>query len=272
LHGWGFPFLGLARVARPERLPEDRAGAKAGRHERLTGSSRAGELRGVLRFAVLIPALDCEATLEGVVRGARTHVSQVLVVDDGSRDATSQRAREAGADVVRHAVNRGKGAALRTGMQALLERGATHALSMDADGQHLASDIPALLAAAAAQPDGLVLGARQHEPGSLTPIRAFGNAFANRWVKIACGAELEDTQTGLRVYPLRETLALGCRADRFAFETEVIIRAVRAGWKLSSLPVRVCNPPAGQRVSHFRGFADSARIVFTVIGLILRVR
>jgi glycosyltransferase involved in cell wall biosynthesis len=225
----------------------------------------------VQRVAVLIPALDCEATLGAVVRGARAHAELVLVVDDGSRDRTADVAKSAGAEVVRHATNRGKGAALRTGMQALLERGATHALTMDGDGQHLAGDLPALLAASADAPRALVLGARQHPPGSLAPIRVFGNAFANRWVRIACGAALDDSQSGLRLYPLRETLALGCRADRFAFETEVVIRAVRAGWPLRTVPVRVWNPPPGERTSHFRGFSDTVRIVLTVVALILRV-
>jgi glycosyltransferase involved in cell wall biosynthesis len=225
----------------------------------------------VLQVGVLIPALDCEATLDAVVRGARSQAERVVVVDDGSHDRTADVAKSAGADVVRHARNRGKGAALRTGMRMLLEGGATHALTMDGDGQHMAAEIPGLLAAAAATPHAIVLGARQHEPGSLAPIRVFGNAFANLWVRIACGETLEDTQSGFRVYPLRETLALGCRADRFAFETEVLIRAKRAGLRLRSLPVRVYNPPAGERVSHFRGFSDSLRIVLAVIGLLLRV-
>jgi len=225
----------------------------------------------MFEVAVLIPALDCEATLGDVVRGARAHAAHVLVVDDGSRDRTAEVAAAAGAEVVRHAANRGKGEALRTGMRALLARGATHALTLDGDGQHLPDEIPELLRAAAGDPSALMLGARQHPPGSLTPIRVFGNRFANRWVEIACGAALEDTQSGFRVYPLRETVALGCRADRFAFETEVIIRAVRAGMTLRSAPVRVWNPPDGERTSHFRGFRDSLRIVFTVIALILRL-
>lgn len=220
---------------------------------------------------MLIPALDCEATVGEVVRGARPHVSRVLVIDDGSRDATAGAAKAAGAEVVRYAATRGKGAALRTGMRILLERGATHALTMDGDGQHLASELPALLRAAAADPHALVLGARRNEPGSLAPIRVFGNRFANRWVRIACGAVLDDTQSGLRIYPLRETLALGCRSDRFAFETEVLIRTARAGRPLRSVPVAVYNPPPGERSSHFRAFSDSLRIVLTVVGLILRV-
>jgi len=225
----------------------------------------------VLRPATLVPALDCEATLEAVVRGAREHLQPVLVVDDGSRDHTADVAKSAGAEVVRHPANRGKGAALRSGLRALQERGFTHAVTLDGDGQHLPGDLPLLLRAAAEAPGAIVLGARQHPPGSLAPVRVFGNAFANRWVTIACGAVLPDTQSGVRVYPIAATLALGCRAERFAFETEVLIRARRAGIALRSVPVRVHNPPAGERTSHFRGVSDTARIVLTVIGLLLRV-
>ena len=222
--------------------------------------------------AALIPALDCAATIGALVRGSRAHVARVLVIDDGSTDATADAAKAAGAEVIRQPANRGKGAALRLGMQALCEAGVTHALTLDGDGQHLADDIPALLRASAANPRALVLGARQHEPGSLAPIRVFGNRFANRWVAIACGRSFEDTQSGFRVYPIAEALALGCRADRFAFETEVVILAVRAGLPVVSVPVRVYNPPPAERISHFRGFSDTVRIVLTVIGLLLRRR
>jgi glycosyltransferase involved in cell wall biosynthesis len=193
----------------------------------------------------------------------------VLVVDDGSTDRTGDVAKASGAEVVRHAVNRGKGAALRTGMRRLAERGVTHVLTLDADGQHLPEEIPALLRASSLEPRALVIGARQAE--SVEPIRRFGNRFANRWVEIACGLSLPDTQSGFRVYPLKETLALRCRADRFAFETEVLIRGTRAGLAIRSVPVRVWNPPIGEHASHFRPVADATRIVFSVIGLLLRV-
>ncbi len=221
--------------------------------------------------AALIPALECESSIGAVVRGCRAHLADVLVVDDGSRDGTAAAAAEAGAEVLRLPENRGKGAALRAGLRALGERGRTHAISLDGDGQHFPDDLPRLLRASAATPRALVLGARQHPPGSLAPIRAFGNRFANRWVEIACGRRFEDSQSGFRVYPIEATLGLGCRVERFAFETEVLIRAVRAGLPVESVPVRVHNPPPHERVSHFRGFSDTTRIVFTVIGLLLRM-
>lgn len=221
--------------------------------------------------AVLIPALDCARTIGDVVRGARAHVETVLVVDDGSSDATAERAAAAGAEVLRQPKNRGKGAALRAGMDWLGERGFGRALSMDGDGQHLVSEIPLLLAASAAEPDALVIGARQIGDQEVHASKLFGNRFANRWVEIACGLSLPDTQSGFRVYPLLAARSLGVRAERFAFETEILVRAARAGVPIRSVPVRVYYPPAKERVSHYRPWVDTVRIIFVVLGLIFRL-
>ncbi len=223
-------------------------------------------------LAVLIPALDCAATITAVVEGARRFAELVLVVDDGSSDPTAARAAAAGAEVVRHAAPRGKGAALQAGMARLAERGVGHVLTMDGDGQHLCEEIPPLLEASRREPQALVIGARQIEPGTVAPMKLFGNRFANRWVEIASGQALPDTQSGFRVYPLAATLALGARAGHFAFETEVLIRAARAGVPIRSIPVRVYYPPIDERVSHYRPWRDTVRIIRVVLGLILRLR
>jgi glycosyltransferase involved in cell wall biosynthesis len=221
--------------------------------------------------AVLIPALDCEGTIGAVVTGARRYIENVLVVSDGSSDATMAQAIAAGARVVAHDSPRGKGAALLTGMRALAEQGAGHVLTMDGDGQHLADEIPVLLDASRAAPTALIIGARQFQELPVAPVKLFGNRFANRWVEIACGQAWPDTQSGFRVYPLRETLALRLRARHFAFETEVLVRAVRAQMPICSVPVRVYYPPIAERRSHFRGVVDTVRIIFVVLGLIFRV-
>ncbi len=223
------------------------------------------------KSAVLIPALDCERTIAEVVRGARRFVDLVLVVDDGSSDGTVAAATAAGARVVSHDRPRGKGAALGTGMRALAEWGVQRVLTMDGDGQHLTDEIPVLLKASDAPPGALIVGTRRLESMGTAPINLFGNRFANRWVEIACGRALPDTQSGFRVYPLQETRALGVRAQHFGFETEVLIRAVRAGIPIRSVPVRVYYPPATERTSHYRKFVDTVRIILVVVGLILRV-
>ena len=222
-------------------------------------------------LAVLVPALNCTATIGAVVGGARRFTATVVVVNDGSVDGTADCAAEAGAHVLSHDRNRGKGAALQTGMQWLAQRGFTRVLTMDGDGQHLSEEIPALCEASAAAPEELIIGARQIAPQVTTPAKRFGNRFANRWVAIACGLTLPDTQSGFRVYPLRQTLALGVRASHFAFETEVLIRAARAGIPIRSVPVQVYYPPIAERVSHFEPFRDTVRIILAVLGLIFRV-
>jgi glycosyltransferase involved in cell wall biosynthesis len=229
-------------------------------------------LMAAARIAVLIPAYNCAATIDAVVRGARAQVADVLVVDDGSRDDTAVRAREAGAEVLRFDANRGKGAALRAGLAALAARGATHALAMDGDGQHLAREVPRLIDAASADPTALVIGERRIGTQEVKPVKLFGNRFANRWVEIASGVAVPDSQSGLRVYPLAATLALGATAERFAFETEVLIRAARAGMTITSVPVDVYYPPAAERVSHYAPWRDTVRIIGVVLGLILRLR
>jgi glycosyltransferase involved in cell wall biosynthesis len=234
------------------------------------GSGQA-QHSGPSSFAVLIPALNCESTIAAVVSGARRFVELVVVVSDGSTDATAERAAAAGAQVLRHARTQGKGAALLTGMSWLMARGVTAVLTMDGDGQHLGEEIPVLLTASAAAPDALVVGMRQVDPALLTPARIFGNRFANRWVEIACGQALPDTQSGFRIYPLRATLALGTHARHFGFETEVLIRAARAGLRIQSVPVQTFYPPAAERISHFRPVRDTLRIILVVLGLIFRV-
>lgn len=218
--------------------------------------------------AVLIPAFDCAATIAAVVEGARRFVPLVLVVDDGSADGTAARAAAAGAEVLRQAGNRGKGEALRAGMAWLAERGVERVLTMDGDGQHLPGQMPLLLAASEAEPDALVIGARQIAGQEVKPIKLFGNRFANRWVEIACGLALPDTQSGFRVYPLLAARALGAGAAHFAYETEILIRAVRAGLPIRSVPVAVYYPPADERASHYRPFVDTVRIIAVVLRLI----
>lgn len=221
--------------------------------------------------AILIPALNCAETVAPVVAGARAHVAEVVVVDDGSHDATGSMAAAAGAQVVRHHERRGKGVALLTGMQYLAQRGYTHILTMDADGQHLPAEIPKLVEASRQHPSAIVIGDRRMDGVATKSINKFGNRFANRWVEIACGQVLPDTQSGFRVYPAM-ALALGAHAHHFAFETEILIRAARAGMAIRSVPVRVYYPPPDERVTHFRPVVDTIRIIFVVLGLIFRIR
>jgi glycosyltransferase involved in cell wall biosynthesis len=193
-----------------------------------------------------------------------------VVVDDGSGDETGTRAAAAGAEVVVHERNAGKGAALATGLRALAAGGVARALTLDADGQHLPAEIPALLAASDADPAAIVVGVRKKAGHPIRALNRFGNWVADRLLHAIAGQPLPDTQSGFRVYPVRATLALGVQGVRYDFETEVLLRAARRGMRLVGVPVDVYYPPVAERVSHFKPGRDTLRIIETVVRVIAR--
>lgn len=224
---------------------------------------------------MVVPAFEAGKSIAAVVRGLSAALgpdaAPVLVVDDGSTDDTAAAAEHAGASVIRHARNLGKGAALRTGFAAALERGADTVVSVDADGQHPPEEAARLFRHAAPR-EALVLGVRDLvRDGAPGPSR-FSNAFSNRFLSWFGGRALADTQCGLRRYPVPETLSLGARSTGYAFEAEVLLRAARLGWAIAELPVRVYYPPPAERVSHFHSVRDPARIVGRVLETTLLVR
>jgi glycosyltransferase involved in cell wall biosynthesis len=188
----------------------------------------------------------------------------VLVVDDGSSDSTARSAEQAGATVIRHDRNRGKGAALKTGLFRARSLGAKVAVTVDADGQHPASEAMRVLAAPAPD-DALVLGVRDLVRDGAPGANRFSNGFSNVFLSLFSRRRLADTQCGLRRYPVSQTLALDPRETGYGFEAEVILRAARCGWPIEQIPVRVIYPPRDQRVSHFHVVRDPARIVFRVL-------
>ncbi|MDG2308178.1 MAG: glycosyltransferase family 2 protein [Candidatus Binatia bacterium] len=218
------------------------------------------------RIAALIPCLDVEGTLGAVIQGVLAHVDHALVVDDGSTDSTSAAGASAGADVLRHEKNLGKGAALRSGMERLRDQGYTHVFSVDGDGQHLTDEMPVLLEEWREAPDAIVVGERIREEGQeVAGIRRFGNDFANWWVALAAGTRFPDTQSGFRIYPIAPTLGLGVRADHYEFESEVLILAARRGLDVRSRKVHVYYPPPDRLVSHYNPWIDTIRIIKTVV-------
>jgi glycosyltransferase involved in cell wall biosynthesis len=227
-----------------------------------------------MRVLAVVPALDARATIAEVVRGLLREMPQfegmpsVIVVDDGSRDGTDARARDAGAYVVRHPENRGKGAALTTGFERALGFGAEAVVSVDADGQHLAKEA-ARLARLDVPREALVLGVRDLVAAHAPRANRTSNGISNFFLSLFSGRKLGDTQCGLRRYPLPDTLELHVGAHGFAFEAEVLLRALRRGLPLVEVPVEVVYPPEDQRVSHFHVVKDPARIVARVVVTLL---
>lgn len=224
------------------------------------------------RACVVVPALDSADTIGHVLDELRADVQvPVIVVDDGSRDATGDIARERGAQLVRHEVNRGKGAAIRTGLVEAVRLGFEVAVTADADGQHPGRSVRVVL-------DGnddwraLVLGVRDLVRDGAPRSNRFGNGVSNLFLSAFAGRPLHDTQCGLRRYPVRETLALGVGSDGYAFEAEVILRAIAANLPIVEVPVRVFYPASGARRSHFRNVRDPARIVASVVKTVIELR
>ncbi len=188
----------------------------------------------------------------------------IWLVDDGSTDDTTGVAQGAGAEVIRHTSNRGKGAALLTGLRALAGEGFEAAVTVDADGQHPAEEA-VRLACHSAPAEALVLGVRNLVRDGAPRSSQFSNSVSNRFLSLFSGQSLRDTQCGLRRYPLPQVLDLATRSPGYAFEAEVILRAARAGLQIVQTPVRVFYPPPSARVSHFHPVRDPTRIVFRVL-------
>jgi isopenicillin-N N-acyltransferase like protein len=226
-----------------------------------------------MRVLAVVPAYQAERHVGAVVRGLRAELGDapVIVVDDGSTDGTAQAAEAAGAVVVRHPTNRGKGAALRSGFARALELGADAAVTVDADGQHPPEEA-ARVARHEAERTALVLGVRDLVGAGAPPKNRFSNAFSNRFLSWFGGRPLADTQCGLRRYPLPEVSTLGARSPGYAYEAETLLRAVRRGWKVVELPVRVVYPPEHERTTHFHVARDPARIVYRVLESTLLTR
>ena len=221
----------------------------------------------VRHIGVVVPAYDVAPTLAWVVRGARMSLASlgrpiVVVIDDGSTDATPDIARTVSDILVTHAVNRGKGAALRAGIDHALGAGCDSLLTLDADGQHDTSCAPALIAAL--EHADLVLGTRRRS-GSRMPLhRRWTNRLSDLAVSRYAGLPIADSQSGYRA--IRATLARAVRpaGDRYEFETEFLLLAARGGYRIASVPVPTLYPTGIG--SHFRLAGDTARVVRTIWG------
>jgi glycosyltransferase involved in cell wall biosynthesis len=215
------------------------------------------------RFMIAIPAKDAEKTVGKVVAQCKQLLPDVVVVDDGSTDRTGEVARANGATVLVHEVNRKKGAALKTAFSHALQNSYTAVITLDADGQHLPTEIPKLIRAREDTQGDLIIGSRAHLFENMLPRRRRANRFSAWAVGFAAGADVDDAQSGFRIYSDRLIGTIRAGSDGFDFENEIIVRAGRAGFKIVMVPVDL-GFVDGIPTSHYKPVKDTAKIFWTV--------
>lgn len=216
-----------------------------------------------MKTVALIPALDAERTLPKVLEGALAQIQPVVVIDDGSSDRTGEVARAGGGIVLRHEVNRGKGGALKTGFAWALANGYDGVITLDADGQHLPSEIPKFLRERESGGADLIIGGRAHLFQHMLPRRRNANRFSAWCISKCAGVHVPDSQSGFRYYSADLIRAMKLRADGFDMESEVIVRAGRRGFPIVTIPIDL-GFVDGVSTSHYKPLKDTLRIAWTV--------
>ncbi len=211
-----------------------------------------------LNWCALIPAYAEENYIGEVVRSACAHGASVLVVDDGSPDATAQRAEEAGAQVIRHSHNRGKGAALETGCRVAREQRFEVVVTLDADGQHDPAELPKFIDVYQRTGIPVLLGNRMAAAEDMPWLRRFTNRFMSWLLGRIMGCYVPDTQCGYRLYRMDVLQWLGTGEKGFAAESEVLLRLAARGVRMDSVRIRTLY---GKRKSKIRPGRDTLRFV-----------
>lgn len=220
------------------------------------------------RLRIVIPALNAETHLAGVIRGCLevepSWKEILIVVDDGSEDGTSRVARDAGVRVVRHERNRGKGEALRTGFELALRDRVDAVITMDADGQHVGTEISKLLRTWNETGADLVIGSRAFLFEKMVGRRRLANQFSARAISMFAGVRVGDSQSGLRLYTRRFLTEVDFDSSGFAAESEMIVVAGRKGLSVVETPIEL-GFVDGVATSHYRPVLDTLRIAGRVV-------
>ncbi|MGB7843005.1 MAG: glycosyltransferase family 2 protein [Salinimicrobium sp.] len=213
---------------------------------------------------VLIPTFNNATTLAGVLNKVLDFTRNVIVINDGSTDSTSKILQSyPHLDLLSFPENKGKGEALKKGFLEAESLGFSYAITMDSDGQHFPDDLPVFLDALKAKKpldkELLVIGSRKMDAPEVPGKSSFGNRCSTFWFRVETGVQLQDTQCGYRLYPLKEVNKMKLFTSKFELEIEVLVKAAWKGIEVINLPVKVKYDPQ-ERVTHFRPLQDVARI------------
>ena len=206
--------------------------------------------------AAIIPAYLEENHIADVARRTLQQLDHVLVVDDGSPDATAANARNAGAEVIVHPQNRGKGESIKTGLRHWFDRNLAYVVILDADGQHLPEEVVRFLDSASSKQAELLIGTRMNDVRRMPWLRRFVNRYMSNKISRVCGQAIPDTQCGFRMVHRNLIPDLLGGAERFDYETEMLIVASRKGWRIESVPITTVY---SDEVSSIHPFRDTLR-------------
>lgn len=213
------------------------------------------------RCCVLIPTYNNAQTLAAVINSVLVYTNDVIVVNDGSTDATADILKGfPQIQVVTQPANAGKGKALQTGFAYAVGKGYQYAITLDSDGQHKASDIPTFVEKLKNNPRAIIVGARNMGQTDVPGTSSFGHKFSNFWYTVETGIKLPDTQSGFRLYPIEALKDYKWLTPKYEFEIEIMVRGAWGGIDVTWVPIDVYYPPKGERITHFRLVKDFTRI------------
>ncbi len=211
-----------------------------------------------MKACVLIPAYNEAAEIKEVIRQIRQQGLAVVVVDDGSSDNTAQIAASDGAVVLKNIKNEGKGASLNKGFAYCLENGFDAVIAMDGDGQHLPQDLHLFINAARTPDAGIIVGNRMSQTRNMPLVRFLTNKFMSWLISLICGQRIPDSQCGFRLIKKEVLEKIKLKTSKFEVESELLIAASRAGFKIGSLPVSTVY---GAEISHINPITDTLRFI-----------
>jgi glycosyltransferase involved in cell wall biosynthesis len=212
------------------------------------------------RVCVVVPTYNNANTLATVLNHVLEYTDQIIVVNDGSTDSTTEVLKSFSISLVSYERNEGKGFAIRSGFKKAVELGYDYAITIDSDGQHFADDLPTFINELPLHRNAIIIGARNMEQSSVPGKSSFGNKFSNFWFWVETGLRMPDTQSGFRLYPIKALQTMSFITRKYEFEIEVLVRAAWSGIEVTSVPIKVFYADKAVRVSHFRPFTDFSRI------------
>ncbi len=217
---------------------------------------------------IIVPTYNNPLTIKDVAFDIVNHGYKLIIIDDGSDIEVEKLFTEVEKDnitFVKHEINKGKGEAITSGVVKAKELGYTHVVSLDGDGQHLASQIKYLIEAC--NGDEIIIGARNFDIDNIPNGSKFGRWFSNFWACWDTGYEITDSLSGFRVYPI-SILDLVIKTTRFDWEMEVLVRHADSGKSIKEVIIECYYPTAEERVSHFRKFWDTMAIVWVHVQIL----